>query len=154
LIAAISSCGSGEPASANTSSAGPGAGPGSGSGSGQGSGQGGSSSQNGVGGGVIIGSGGGSGTMASGTTASGTTAGTRGSGGGGVTSNHPCMGCKTFPDNGAPACDAKVLGPPSIAYPVNGILLPPNMNVLEVQFVPPAGATLFEVDFTNGLTHV
>jgi hypothetical protein len=28
------------------------------------------------------------------------------------------------------------------------------MNVLEVQWVPPAGATLFEVDFTNGATNV
>jgi hypothetical protein len=28
------------------------------------------------------------------------------------------------------------------------------MNVLEVQFVPPAGATLFEVDFTNSITSV
>jgi hypothetical protein len=39
-------------------------------------------------------------------------------------------------------------------YPLDGFLLPPNMNVLEVQFVPPAGATLFEVDFENAVTNV
>ncbi len=59
-----------------------------------------------------------------------------------------------FPDPGAPACSPSTLGPPTIAYPLDGLLLPPNMNVLEVQFVPPAGATLFEVDFTNAITSV
>jgi len=46
------------------------------------------------------------------------------------------------------------LGPSTLVYPPDGVLLPPNMNVLEVQWVPPSGATLFEVDFQNALTDV
>jgi uncharacterized membrane protein YgcG len=86
-------------------------------------------------------------------TGSGTSTGT---GGGAVTvdTNYPCTGCDPFPASGAPACDPTKLGAPTIAYPLDGLLLPPNMNVLEVQFVPPAGATLFEVDFTNAVTTV
>ena len=72
----------------------------------------------------------------------------------GVSSNYPCPGCPAFPPPGAPACPSSTLGPPTIAYPLDGLLLPPNMNVLEVQFVPPAGATLFEVDFENAVTDV
>ena len=34
------------------------------------------------------------------------------------------------------------------------MLLPPNMNVLEVQWTKATGATLYEVDFTNSLTKV
>lgn len=73
---------------------------------------------------------------------------------GGTTSNYPCKGCQAFPGPNAPACPATTLGNPTVAYPPDGVLLPPNMNVLEVQFVPPQGATLFEVDFTNKITHV
>jgi hypothetical protein len=73
---------------------------------------------------------------------------------GGVNSNYPCSGCPTFPSTNAPTCPASTLGPPTLAYPLDGILLPPNMNVLEVQFTPPAGATLFEVDFENAITSV
>jgi hypothetical protein len=69
-------------------------------------------------------------------------------------SSYACPSCPAFPPIGAPECAPATLGPPSIAYPIDGILLPPNMNVLEVQFVPPQGATLFEVDFENGLTDV
>jgi hypothetical protein len=69
-------------------------------------------------------------------------------------SNYPCDGCASFPPLNAPECDPSVLGKPKLAYPVDGILLPPNMNVLEVQFVPPTGATLFEVDFENAITDV
>ena len=65
-----------------------------------------------------------------------------------------CPQCPGFPPAGAPICAPAVLGPPTIAYPLDGLLLPPNMNVLEVQFVPPAGATLFEVDFENAVTDV
>jgi hypothetical protein len=65
-----------------------------------------------------------------------------------------CDGCPPFPGMGAPQCDPMVLGPPTLVYPPDGVLLPPNMNVLEVQWVPPAGASLFEVDFENGVTDV
>src|SRR5262249_3002477 len=53
-----------------------------------------------------------------------------------------------------PECAPTVLGKATIAYPLDGLLLPPNMNVLEVQFKPPADATLFEVDFYNAVTKV
>ncbi|MGZ3449254.1 MAG: hypothetical protein ACXVEF_06620 [Polyangiales bacterium] len=75
-------------------------------------------------------------------------------GDGGVDSSYPCMGCTDFPPSGAPTCAPTALAAPTIAYPPDGVLLPPNMNVLEVQFVPPKGATLFEVDFTNSITSV
>src|SRR5205823_4847011 len=71
-----------------------------------------------------------------------------------VDASFGCDGCAPFPGSNAPPCDPSVLGPPTLAYPLEGQLLPPNMNVLEVQFVPPAGATLFEVDFSNGITNV
>jgi hypothetical protein len=66
----------------------------------------------------------------------------------------PCDGCSVFPPLNAPACDPKVLGPSTLVYPLDGFLLPPNMNVLEVQWVPPQGATLFEIDFENKVTDV
>jgi hypothetical protein len=73
---------------------------------------------------------------------------------GSVHSSYPCPGCSAFPNLGGTICLSTTLGPAVVAYPVNGLLLPPNMNVLEVQFVPPTGATLFEVDFENGVTDV
>jgi hypothetical protein len=92
---------------------------------------------------------------ASGSGAANGAGGTTGSGAGGhVSSDYPCSGCPSFPPSGAPVCSPGVLGAPTIAYPLDGLLLPPNMNVLEVQFVPPAGATLFEVDFENAITDV
>ncbi len=69
-------------------------------------------------------------------------------------SNYRCDGCANFPPIGTTPCAPSVLGPPTLVYPIDGVLLPPNMNVLEVQFVPPAGATLYEVDFENGITDV
>jgi hypothetical protein len=66
----------------------------------------------------------------------------------------PCDGCSVFPPLNAPQCDPKVLGPSTLVYPLDGFLLPPNMNVLEVQWVPPQGAMLFEVDFENKVTDV
>jgi hypothetical protein len=65
-----------------------------------------------------------------------------------------CTSCPSFPAPSAPTCAPTVLGPPTLVYPTDGLLLPPNMNVLEVQFLPPAGATLFEVDFENAITDV
>ncbi len=62
--------------------------------------------------------------------------------------------CPAFPGDSAPACSGSTLAAPQVVYPPDGVLLPPNMNVLEVQFIPPAGATTFEVDFTNANTDV
>lgn len=36
---------------------------------------------------------------------------------------------------------------PSMVYPADGVLVPPNMNVLEFQFMPGAGNDLFELTF-------
>jgi hypothetical protein len=43
---------------------------------------------------------------------------------------------------------------PSLVYPNDDVLLPPNLAVLEVHFRPTAGNTLFEVAFANTLTQV
>jgi hypothetical protein len=67
---------------------------------------------------------------------------------------HGCPSCPTFPGPGAPQCPPSQLAPPGLAYPTDGLLLPPNMNVLEVQFTPPPGATIYEVDFENAITDV
>jgi hypothetical protein len=66
----------------------------------------------------------------------------------------PCDGCTPFPPPGTSTCAPTVLGPPTLVYPIDGLLLPPNMNVLEVQFVPPQGAVEYEVDFENAVTDV
>src|SRR5512142_32294 len=66
----------------------------------------------------------------------------------------PCDGCGPFPPLGTQTCAPSVLGPSKLVYPIDGLLLPPNMNVLEVQFTPPQGAVLFEVDFENSITDV
>ena len=67
---------------------------------------------------------------------------------------YSCPDCGPFPPIGTPECAPTTLAPATIAYPLDGSLLPPNMNVLEVQFTQPMGATLFEVDFTNATTLV
>jgi len=41
-----------------------------------------------------------------------------------------------------------------LVYPPDKVLLPPNMNVIEVHFMPGANNTIFEIDFTNALTDV
>ena len=62
-----------------------------------------------------------------------------------------CAGC-TFPKAGAPACPASA-PPIHVVYPVDGVLVPPNMNVLSVQWTPFAnGYSEFEVDFENAIT--
>lgn len=43
---------------------------------------------------------------------------------------------------------------PQLVYPPDQVLLPPNMNVIEVQFLPGAGNALFEIDFKNSATDV
>jgi hypothetical protein len=70
------------------------------------------------------------------------------------TSSYGCDGCAPFPPLGGPSCTPQTLGAPKLVYPPDGVLLPPNMNVLEVQWVPPQGASLFEVDFENAATDV
>ncbi|MCC6526041.1 MAG: PD40 domain-containing protein [Polyangiaceae bacterium] len=45
-------------------------------------------------------------------------------------------------------------GKPTVVYPPDGAILPPNTNALEIHFVPGAGQTLFELAFhapTNNL---
>jgi hypothetical protein len=61
-----------------------------------------------------------------------------------------CMGC-TFPPKTAAACGA---GAPAITivYPPDGVLVPPNMNVMSVQWTPFGAYKQFEVDFTNAIT--
>jgi hypothetical protein len=73
-----------------------------------------------------------------------------------VDADFPCDGCGPFPPASAPTCSAATLAPPTLVYPPDGVLLPPNMNVLEVQWVPPAigSALLYEVDFSNSITEV
>jgi hypothetical protein len=65
-----------------------------------------------------------------------------------------CMAgaCPTFPGDTAPACAAGAAA--TIVYPNDGALLPPNLNTLDVQFMPGSGDTLFEVDFENSATDV
>ena len=61
-----------------------------------------------------------------------------------------CPGC-TFPPMTAPACSPST---PAIhvVYPVDGVLVPPNMNVISVQWTPFGTPFLeFEVDFENSV---
>jgi WD40 repeat protein len=56
---------------------------------------------------------------------------------------------------GAPAGAPGVFGgpatgaAPTLVYPPDGTLIPPNLNELDVQFTPPAGTTLFEIGFVG-----
>ncbi len=62
-----------------------------------------------------------------------------------------CPGC-TFPPPGAPSCGSAA-PPINIVYPYDGVLLPPNMNVVSVMWTPFGTAYKeFEVDFTNSVT--
>jgi hypothetical protein len=65
-----------------------------------------------------------------------------------------CMGCPTIPplNPTPPSCGAPAA--PQLVYPADGVLLPPNMNVIEVQFMPGVGTNAYEIDFTNGTTEV
>ena len=65
-----------------------------------------------------------------------------------------CDGCTPFPPLGTTTCAPTVLGPANLVYPLDGMLLPPNMNVLEVQFAPATNAVEYEVDFENAITDV
>jgi hypothetical protein len=64
-----------------------------------------------------------------------------------------CPGCSPLPAN-APPC-AGGTPPIDIVYPNDGVLVPPNMNVMSVQWTPYGGPfTRFEVDFSNSITDV
>ncbi|MDP9150784.1 MAG: hypothetical protein M3O36_12710 [Myxococcota bacterium] len=65
-----------------------------------------------------------------------------------------CAGCTFPPLTGAPACPATT---PSITvvYPPDTVLLPPNMNVISVQWTPfGAPFTQFEIDLQNASTDI
>ena len=72
-----------------------------------------------------------------------------------------CMGggCGMFPPDNAPQCTATNITP-QIYYPNDGVLLPPNMEVVAVHFTPfPGGPPAvpiqeFEIDFENKNTDV
>lgn len=66
-----------------------------------------------------------------------------------------CPDCPTFPPPGAgtPPCSGQGVDP-QLVYPPDQVLLPPNMNVIEVQFQPGSGNNLFEIDFANAATDV
>jgi hypothetical protein len=62
-----------------------------------------------------------------------------------------CPGC-TFPDLKAASCGSSA-PPIQVVYPTDGVLVPPNLNTLSVQWTPyGSGYKEFEVDFTNSLT--
>ena len=43
---------------------------------------------------------------------------------------------------------------PALVYPNDGVLLPPNLRLLEIHFQPGAGNTLFAIGFANALTDI
>jgi hypothetical protein len=63
--------------------------------------------------------------------------------------------CPTFPGDSAPPCAASV-AKPHIVYPPDGVLLPPNMSVISVQWTPFASPAVksYEVAFQNMTTDV
>jgi hypothetical protein len=63
-----------------------------------------------------------------------------------------CPSCPKFPDPPAKPCPTGTA--PTIVYPPDGVLVPPNMNVMEVHFVPGAGTMYYEVDFESGAVDV
>jgi WD40-like Beta Propeller Repeat len=104
----------------------------------------------------------------SGGTNGSTTGGTNGSTNGGTTGtyNGPDMALPTLPfdstvvEPGAPNDAPNKFGgaadpgaAPTVVYPPDGVLVPPNTNEIEIQFVPATGTDLFEIAFTgpNGL---
>jgi hypothetical protein len=66
------------------------------------------------------------------------------------------MGCPDFPppgSGGPPPCTGAAVDP-QLVYPPDKVLLPPNMNVIDVHFLPGDGNTIFEIDFENAATDV
>ena len=64
-----------------------------------------------------------------------------------------CPSCPPFPPDGTPMCTA-TSQTPQVLYPPDGILVPPNMNVLSLQFDQGAGNMYFEIDYENAATDV
>jgi hypothetical protein len=64
-----------------------------------------------------------------------------------------CPTCPAFPGGGTPACMATAQTP-LVLYPPDGTLVPPNMNVLQLQFDQGSGNTYFEIDYENAATDV
>lgn len=64
-----------------------------------------------------------------------------------------CPSCPPFPPAGTPMCTATAQTP-TVLYPPDGTLVPPNMNVLALQFDQGTGNTYFEIDYQNAATDV
>lgn len=64
-----------------------------------------------------------------------------------------CPSCPPFPGPGTPMCTAAAQTP-TVLYPPDGTLVPPNMNVLSLQFDQGTGNTYFEIDYENAATDV
>ena len=64
-----------------------------------------------------------------------------------------CQNCPAFPPSPAPVCAAGT-ATPTLVYPPDGVLLPPNMENFSIHYLPAAGATEYEVDFENAGTDV
>ncbi|MFO0652499.1 MAG: hypothetical protein U0326_40150 [Polyangiales bacterium] len=73
-----------------------------------------------------------------------------------MTQRFACMDCPStpFPESSEPVCSSDPAGRPELIYPPDGVLLPPNLNVLEFQFSPGTGNTLWEIDFINAVTDI
>ena len=73
--------------------------------------------------------------------ASGSSSGTSSGGGPDATvdADFGCDGCAPFPPSDAGRARPRRSALPTLVYPPDGVLLPPNMNVLEVQWLPPRG---------------
>src|SRR5262249_54294412 len=61
-------------------------------------------------------------------------------------------GCSLPPDS-SPSCGGMDTQP-TVVYPPDGVLLPPNMEQMEVHWLPGTGNNLFEVDLANSNTDV
>jgi len=65
-----------------------------------------------------------------------------------------CAGCPTFPNPGSGTTCSDPATDPTLVYPPDGVLLPPNMNVIGVHFMPGQNNAFFEIDFENSTTDV
>ncbi len=65
-----------------------------------------------------------------------------------------CAGCPVFPNPGSGSTCSDPATAPNLVYPPDGVLLPPNMNVIAVQFMPGTNNAYFEIDFENSVTDV
>ncbi|HZS40185.1 MAG TPA: hypothetical protein VFF06_25315 [Polyangia bacterium] len=63
-----------------------------------------------------------------------------------------CAGCPQFPGPSAPACPAGAAA--TIVYPPDGVLLPPNLESIDFQYMQGTGDTQFEIDLSNPATDV